>query len=457
MSLVDVSIVNVALPSIQQGLGASNSDLQWVLSAFALTFGVGLVTAGRAGDLFGRGGLFIIGVALFTGVSMWAGLAGSPLELNIARALQGLAAGLISPQVIGIVQDYFRGAERGRAFGIFGAVVGVSVATGPVLGGLIIALAGKDAGWRWIFFVNIPVGIVAIVLAAIWLPKPLLRRAKSSDPDVPQQSRDLDPIGAVLLGLAVLAILFPFVESGGSGLWWLTLPAGIVILLGWLSWEKRYRDRGKSPMVDLQIFRVSSFANGTLIMGLWFLGMTSIWVLINLYFQQGIGHSALASGLVGLPSAVCNGLAALVAGRLVARFGRKLVIAAIYTGIAGLALTVLVVWLQWLGLVSEWWMLATLIIVGVSQGSVVSPNQALTLADVPLSYAGSSGGVVQTVQRIATAVGIAVVTAIAFAVLQVSDWSVAFIVGFAVIAVIMGITLIPAYADLRRRGDKVGL
>src|SRR5690625_7779463 len=126
MSLVDVSIVNVALPSIQQGLGASNSDLQWVFSALALCFGVGLVTAGRAGDLFGRGGLFVIGVALFTGVSMWAGLAGSPLELNVARALQGVAAGLISPQVIGVVQVYFRGAERGRAFGIFGAVEGVS-------------------------------------------------------------------------------------------------------------------------------------------------------------------------------------------------------------------------------------------------------------------------------------------------------------------------------------------
>src|SRR5699024_11642272 len=118
---------------------------------------------------------------------------------------------------------------------------------------------------------------------------------------------------------------------------------------------------GKSSMVDLQMFRVISFANGTLIMGLWFLGMTSIWVLINLYFQQGIGHSALASGLVGLPSAVCNGLAALVAGRLVARFGRKLVIAAIYTGIAGLALTVLGVWLHSLVVASDWWLLEALV------------------------------------------------------------------------------------------------
>lgn len=451
MALVDVSIVNVALPSIQHGLGASNSDIQWVLSGFALTFGVGLVTAGRAGDLFGRGGLFVIGVALFTLTSMWAGMAATPLALNLARAVQGLGGGLISPQVIGIVQDYFRGAERGRAFGIFGAVVGVSVAAGPVLGGLIISIAGAEHGWRWIFFVNVPVGIAAIALSLAWIPKPLLRRSNRADQRAPAQSRDLDPLGAILLGLAVVAILFPFVESGASGLAWLVLPAGLLLLVAWLAWERRYRARGRSPMVDLQIFRVKSFAYGTIVMGLWFLGMTSIWVLISLYFQEGLGHSPLAAGLVGLPSAICNGCAALVSGRLVGKYGRKVVIGAVYIGIAGALITAGVVWLQWLGVVSEWWLLASLVVVGVSQGSVVGPNQTLTLTDVPLEYAGSSGGVVQTVQRVATAVGIALVTAIAFSVLGAANWSAAFIVGFGVIIVIMAITLIPAHVDLRRR------
>ncbi|HEU0256720.1 MAG TPA: MFS transporter, partial [Microbacteriaceae bacterium] len=159
MALIDVSIVNVALPSIQHGLDATESDLQWVLSGYALTFGIGLVTAGRAGDLYGRGGYFLIGVVVFTASSAWAGLAPDALWLNIARAVEGIGSGLISPQVIGMIQQYFRGAERGRAFGIFGGVVGVSVAIGPVLGGLLIQLGGPVDGWRWVFFVNIPVGV----------------------------------------------------------------------------------------------------------------------------------------------------------------------------------------------------------------------------------------------------------------------------------------------------------
>ena len=170
MSLLAVSIVNVVLPSIQQGLGATESDLQWVLSGYALTFGIVLVAAGRSGDLLGRGPLFIIGVAIFTLSSVAAGLAPNPLSLNIARFVQGLGSGLLNPQVVGMIQQYFRGAERGRAYGALGSVVGVSVAVGPVLGGVIIQLVGVTEGWRWTFLVNIPFGILAIILAVRWFP-----------------------------------------------------------------------------------------------------------------------------------------------------------------------------------------------------------------------------------------------------------------------------------------------
>lgn len=185
MALIDVSIVNVALPSIREGLGASESDLQWVLSGYALTFGVVLVAAGRAGDIYGRGLLFMTGVMVFTGASAWAGLASDPLWLNIARAAQGVGSGLISPQAVGMIQQFFRGAERGRAFGVFGAVVGVSVAVGPVLGGLLIHLFGVVHGWRWVFFVNIPFGVLAIALALVWFPRPLLRARSSGPADAP--------------------------------------------------------------------------------------------------------------------------------------------------------------------------------------------------------------------------------------------------------------------------------
>lgn len=173
MSLVGVSIVNVALPSIQLGLGASQSDLQWVLSGYALTFGIVLVAAGRAGDLLGRGPIYLAGVGIFTLASVAAGLALDPLGLNIARFVQGVGSGLLSPQAMGMIQQYFRGAERGKAFGFFGTVVGLSVAVGPLLGGVLIELGGAANGWRWTFLANVPVGILAIVLALRWFPRPM--------------------------------------------------------------------------------------------------------------------------------------------------------------------------------------------------------------------------------------------------------------------------------------------
>lgn len=451
MSLVGVSIVNVALPSIQSALDATQSQLQWVLSGYALTFGVGLVSAGRAGDIFGRGPLFIAGVALFTVSSVAAGLAPDALSLNVARAAQGIGSGLLSPQAVGMIQHYFRGAERGRAFGIFGSAVGVSVAIGPLLGGLLIEAAGPEQGWRWTFLINIPVGVIAILLAWLWIPRPLFNRHLPADPAVPRHSHDLDPVGAVLLGLAVLAVLLPFVEAESYPAVWLSLPLGLGIVVLWLWWERRYKERGNSPMVDLAIFRTPSFANGSLLITLYFMGITSVWVLVALYMQDGLGHTALESGFVGLPSSVLSAFAALWGGRNVARYGRRVVIGGMYSAILGLLLSMLVVWLRAAGYASEWWLLLTLSFVGIAQGSVISPNQTLTLADVPLRYAGSSGGIMQTGQRIGTSVGIAVITAVAFGVLSVTSWAVAFSTGFAVIIVVVILALLIAYADLRQR------
>lgn len=448
MSLIDVSIVNVALPSIQIGLGATDSQLQWVLSGYALTFGVLLVTAGRAGDIYGRGPLFIAGVALFTASSVSAGLAQDAFLLNVARAVQGLGSGLISPQVVGMVQQYFRGAERARAFAIFGAAVGVSVAVGPLLGGLLIQAGGVEHGWRWTFFVNVPVGIVAIALALVWFPRPLRNRRGANAGG----AKDLDPLGAVLLGAAVLALLLPFVEGRGSPLVWLSIPLGVALVLVWLWWENRQKRLGRHPMVDLAIFRVGSFANGTLMITVYFVGMTSIWVLVALYLQDGLGRTALETGMMGLPSALLSGVAALLAGRNVVRYGRKVVIAGMYFMLLGLLTSMVVVWLRSQGLASEWWLLLTLGLTGIGQGSVISPNQTLTLADVPIDYAGSSGGIMQTGQRIGTSVGIALITALAFATLAYTDWAGALIVGFLGSFLIVIASLVIAYADLRARG-----
>lgn len=459
MSLVGVSIVNVALPSIQSGLGASQSDIQWVLSGYALTFGIVLVAAGRAGDIFGRGPLFLAGVAVFTLASIAAGFAPDPVSLNIARFVQGIGSGLLNPQTVGMIQEYFRGAERGRAFGLFGSTVGLSVAIGPLLGGVLIEFAGVQDGWRWTFIVNVPVGILAIVLALLWFPRPL--RNHAADPagpaipaapaDPPRRNGDLDPVGAVLLGLAVMALLLPFMEARSEPWLWLLLPAGLALAAVWIAWEHRYKRRGRSPMVDLAIFRIPSFTNGTILSTVYFTGMTSIWVLIALYMQTGLGHSALEAGLIGLPGAVLSVFSSHWSGRAVMQYGRKVVIAGILCAMSGVALSILVIQLQAAGAVSVWWLLATLSLVGMAQGMVISPNQTLTLAEVPLDYAGSSGGIVQTGQRLGTSMGIAMITALAFAVLSGSDWSAAITAGFAVIGLVMLLTLAVAVRDQRLR------
>lgn len=453
MSLIAVSIVNVALPAIQDGLDASESDLQWVLSGYALTFGVVLVAAGRAGDILGRGGIFVLGVSVFTAASIACSFAPSAEWLNIARFVQGVGSGLLNPQGVGMIQQYFRGAERGRAFGYFGSTVGVSVAIGPVLGGFLIQLGGPDFGWRLTFLVNVPVGILTLILALLWFPKPLLRRRPEGETGKAARS-SMDPIGSLLLGLAVLAILFPFMESRTSAGTWLLLPVGIVLVLAWVKWERRYAARGRSPMVDLHIFRTRSFTNGTVIVTLYFLGMTSIWVIVALYMQQGAGKTALEAGLVGIPSAVLSAFAANWAGRRVITYGRKIVIGGLYFALVGLALSVAVTILHDAVGLSVWWLMLTLSFIGIAQGSVISPNQTLTLAEVPLQYAGSSGAIMQTGQRMGTSIGIAVITAAVFGSLQVTGWSTAVAVGFGLIALVVLSALLMAYKDQwdRRKG-----
>lgn len=452
MSLVGVSSLNVALPSIQDVLHASQSQIQWVLSGYALTFGVVLVAAGRAGDLYGRGALFIVGVAVFTLSSVAAGFAPDAHTLNGARLVQGLGSGLIGPQVLGMIQQYFRGAERGKAFGMLGSAVGISVAAGPIIGGVLIQAFGVEDGWRWIFFVNVPVGILGIVLAFAWFPKPLLMRgAARPASDVPRQGRDLDVIGALLLGLAVLAVLMPFTQRHASVYVWLLLPLAAGLAWSWVRWEQAFLRRGRSPMVDLAIFKTESFSNGTLLISLYFLGVTSIWVLVALYMQDGLGHTALESGAVGVPAAVLTIFTANWGGRNVTRLGRTVVIGGMLAVLLGLALSIGVVQLQAAYGVSEWWLLLTLAFIGAGQGAVISPNQTLTLEDVPLRYAGSSGGIMQTGQRIGTSVGITVISTIAFFVLARSDWAQAATVGFVAIAVVVCLALAVAVRDSRSR------
>ena len=281
MSLLDVSIVSVALPTLQRDLGASAAAVQWVVSGYALTFALMLVPAGRLGDALGRRRMFLVGLAGFVLCSAAAGAAPSVGLLIAARLAQGLAAGVLAPQNSGLIQQLFRGGERGRAFGLFGAVVGVSTAVGPIVGGLLLQVAD----WRWIFYVNVPIGVVAFVLA--WR---LLPRGGAGG------RGHIDVGGVLLLGAGALALLLPLVqaEAGGlSRLWWL-FPGGVLVLAAFVAWERRVVRRGGEPVFDPRLVtETRGYGLGAALGTVYFVGFSGIWLVFALFFQTGLGLTPL--------------------------------------------------------------------------------------------------------------------------------------------------------------------
>jgi EmrB/QacA subfamily drug resistance transporter len=448
MTLLDVSIVNVALPSIRSGLDASQTELQWIVSGYALAFGLVLVPAGRLGDVRGRRPMFVLSLALFTLASAACGLAPSAPWLVAARLAQGVAGGMLNPQVSGLVQQLFRGAERGKAFGLQGAAIGISTAIGPLAGGALIALFGADHGWRSVFFVNVPIGVVAVVLALRLLPAP----------DGGGRTGSLDPVGVLLLGAGVLLVLLPVVESGSTAAhkppWYLALIA-VPVLAGFVWWERRHPE----PMVDLRLFRRLSYAFGVAVGLVYFAGFTAIFFVLALYLQNGLKYDALAAGLAITPFAAGSAVASLLAGRVVHRIGRPLVAAGLAVVAVGLAVTAAVVSAadgRSTGLVIA----LPLLVAGLGSGAAISPNVTLTLSEVPVEQAGTAGGVLQTFQRIGAAVGIATVGTIFFRHVGASggrpDWTGALVVALLVCAAGVALAFVVAVVDVvtTRRAER---
>ncbi|MFF3448530.1 MFS transporter [Streptomyces sp. NPDC002667] len=443
ISLLDTSIVNVALPSMEHGLAASEAAQSWVVSGYALAFGLVLVPAGRLGDMRGRRQAFLVGLALFTLASGACGLAPSASWLVLFRLVQGTAAGLVAPQTSGLIQQMFQGAERAKAFGLLGSVIGISTAAGPLVGGILIDAVGTDDGWRWVFFVNLPIGVAAFAAGLRLLPR------------FPSTGRreEFDPFGVLLLGAAVLALMLPLVqEQQWTGrLKWALLPVAALLLIAFWVWEGRQKLRGRAPLVDLDLFALRSFTLGSLISLTYFAGFTTVFFVYSLFLQNTAGYSALAAGLSVLPFAAASAVGAAVGGRLVMRHGRKLVVfglLAVVVGLLGVVVAVQLVPLSSVG----WATALPMVVGGIGSGLTVSPNTTLTLTRVPVQRAGAAGGVLQTGQRIGSAAGIAVVGAVYFAHQADHERSVTAIqlglltaVGMSVIALLL------AVADMRVR------
>lgn len=409
MSLLDVSIVSVALPSLQQGLGAEPAAVQWVVSGYALTFGLALVPAGRIGDAVGRRRMFLGALAAFVLFSGVAGAASSIGVLVAARLAQGLAAGALAPQNSGLIQQLFSGAERGRAFGFFGATVGISTAVGPVVGGVILALAGGPDGWRWIFLVNVPIGVVALVLAARLIPSAPAGRTGR-----------IDVVGGLLLGGAVFAVLLPLAEAGAGGiarLWWLFLVAAGAGTL-FVRWERRVTRRHDAPLLDLRLLSgTRGYAPGAALGAVYFLGFSGIWLAFALFLQTGLGYTPLQSGLSVTAFALGSAVSSAAGGRLVERFGRLLTVIGLVGVLTGLVATIGVVLVVPAGALMGA-MAPALLVAGLGGGLVISPNITLTLREVPVRMAGSAGGALQTGQRVGAAIGTAALPGVYYVVLD---------------------------------------
>ncbi|WP_216819775.1 MFS transporter [Frondihabitans sp. 762G35] len=466
-ALLDVSVTNVALPSIGRSTGAGAAELQWIVSGYILAFGLMPVIGGRLGDTRGRRRMFLIGVTGFVLASACVGLAPNPGVLIAARVVQGLFGGVLGPQVSGYIQNAFPKSERGRAFGGLGVTVGVGTALGPVVGGLLIAAGGPEFGWRLVFFINVPIGIAAVILALLWVPK--------AQPTGSASSKRLDIGGALLLGGALLCILFPIVEVNElrSG-WIFLLFAPAALLLGlFVRRESRLTREDASPLLDLRLFRVPTFVTGVAFAVVFFCSNTGIPLVLSLYYQNGLGFSALASGLGVSALALGSVLGAPVAGRLVPRIGRPLVVGAVTAFFVATVATGLVV-----GGEPDLTDPATVIlrlalplfVLGVAGGSIVTPNQTLTLADVDPRIGGAAGGVLQTAQRVGSATGQTVLGTVFFALVgsaavstavgspsrDVTHFADSLSLALLVSLVFSGAALVLGLTDLRRKRRRAG-
>ncbi|MGH3321837.1 MAG: MFS transporter [Streptosporangiaceae bacterium] len=399
MILLDVTIVNIAIPSIMDGLGATLDQILWVLDAYILVYAVLLITAGRLGDIVGPRNLFLAGMAVFVLASAWCGLAQDPSQLIVARAVQGVGAALLTPQTLTMITAIFPTDRRGAAMGVWGAVAGVATIAGPTLGGLIVT----DWSWRGIFYVNVPIGVVAFTLAALIIPD--LR---------PGRRHRLDAPGVVLATAGLFAIVFGLVE--GQRYHWgrvwafVTIPeiiaAGVVLLVVFVI-VQRFEKR--EPLLPFAVLRDRNFSVLNVVgMALQF-AMLGLFFPLTIYFQSVLGLSALAAGLTMAPMPLVSMLVAPYSGRLADRVGGK------YVLMPGLAL-----FACGMGLIIgtahvdtwRWSFLPGLLVAGLGMGCIFAPLNAEAMRGIEPRLAGAASGLLNTSRQLGGVVGSAAVGAL---------------------------------------------
>jgi MFS family permease len=411
MDMIDVTIVNVALPTIRRDLHASATQLEWVVSGYMLAFAAALIIAGNLGDLFGRKRVFLAGVVVFGLASLAAGLSGSGAELIAARVVQGTAAAAMAPQVLATFRVIFAGAERGKAFSIYGAMLGFASAVGLLLGGVLTEANLFGWSWRTVFFVNVPVAAAALIAGARFVPETRNREARR--PDVP---------GAVLLAASLVAIVYPLLEGRTLGwpVWvWLVLAAGVAGLgvLGLAEARRRGARNGggrrdgarqaPAPLLRAGLFRVPAFAAGLGVQVAFSAGMQGFFLAFALWLQAGEHFSPLKAGLTAVAFSVGSFIGAPVAVPLAQKYGRGVLALGGLLMVAGIAG-------EWLAAShvgvngSPWPVVPGLVVAGAGLALLVIPLVNVVLAAVPAGVAGGASGLFGTAQQLGGALGVAV-------------------------------------------------
>jgi EmrB/QacA subfamily drug resistance transporter len=401
MLILDFFIVNVALPSMQSALHASTGAIEWVVAGYGLSFAVFLITAGRLGDRYGRRAVFAAGMALFTLASALCGLAPSAGVLVAARLAQGLGGALISPNVLAIIAVAYPGPARVRAITVYGMVMGLAAAGGQLLGGLAIALNPLGLGWRVVFLVNVPVGLIALAFTRRQIAESRAARAVA-----------LDLPGMTLVTLALTALVLPLVE-GTQLHWpawtWGSLAAVPVLLCLLAVREVRTARDGGAPLLDPAFFRNRALAAGLVTQLAFWCGQSSFFLVLALYLQLGLGLSALQAGLIFSVLAVAYLAASLRAPALTLRYGRSLITTGAVTLAAGEGvLLVTAGLLHGAGADAALWLIPGLILAGAGMGLAITPLTTTVLAHVDPQRAGALGGAMSTMQQVGNSVGVAV-------------------------------------------------
>ncbi|GIH16513.1 MFS transporter [Rugosimonospora africana] len=412
MDLLDALVTTIAGPSIRTDLGGADSLIQWLGAAYTLAMAVGLVTGGRLGDLFGRRLMFMIGAGGFVTSSAVCALAQSPGMLIGARVAQGLFGALMLPQGLGIIREMFSAKELAGAFGAFGPVMGLSAVGGPILAGWLVTADYFGLGWRMIFLINLPLGILAVAGAAAVLPAS--RRTGATR---------LDLGGVAILSAGAFMVIYPLVQGRELGwpLWtYLLIAAGILTFGLFTQYTRGVQRRGGDPLVTPSLFRKRAFTGGLLAGGAFFSGMIGFSLVFSLYLQLGLNDSPLKTGLAAVPQAagMVIGFVAASAG-LTARLGRRLLHIGLVVMAAGVALFAVIVHAAGTAGVSPWHVAPALAVTGIGTGLLMAPFFDLILAGVEEHEMGSASGSLNAVQQLGGALGIAILGTVFFNILKV--------------------------------------